>query len=129
VLRSSRRICKVESPGIALFRYEQKRPAPHGIISHDSGTVRSVGHRGLPVTGRRVFTSHPPSGDYILNPTGFTWGIRRACNNGNAVIISAGERSRTVAVAAILSLAGGDKVDAWEPVGNTDFRLIKRYRS
>jgi hypothetical protein len=66
---------------------------------------------------RDVFTARPPRGDYILSPTGFSWDIRRATGNGSATSISSGERSRKVALAALLALADGDKTDAWETVG------------
>jgi hypothetical protein len=43
--------------------------------------------------------------------------------------ISAGERNKKIALATLLSLAEGDKTDAWETVGTGSFWLIKRYRS
>jgi hypothetical protein len=73
---------------------------------------------------RGVFTPQPPGGDYILHSTGVTWGVRRMTDRGTAMIISAGETRRTVALALLLSLAAGDGADGWEPVGNGDFRLI-----
>ncbi len=78
---------------------------------------------------RDVFTADPPPGDYILNPSGPTWGVRRANGNGSVMSISTGEPSRKIALAAVLSLAEGDKADAWETAGTGSFWLIKRYRS
>jgi hypothetical protein len=81
------------------------------------------------VIRRDIFTANPPRGDYILSPTGLTWGVRRTNGNGSVMNISAGERNRKIALATLLSLAEGDKADAWETVGTGSFRLIKRYRS
>ena len=78
---------------------------------------------------RRVFTSQPPGGDYILRSSGFAWDVRRLTDRDSAIMISAGERSKPAAVAAIRSLADRDKVDAWETVGNGDFSLIARGRA
>lgn len=78
---------------------------------------------------RDVFTAHPPGGDYLLSPTGLTWGVRRTTGSGSVTGISAGERDRKMALATLLSLAEGDKADAWETAGPGSFRLIKRYRS
>lgn len=78
---------------------------------------------------RDIFTADPPRGDYLLSPTGLTWGVRRVNDTGGVMSISEGERNRKKAVAALLSLAEGDKADAWEPAGPGSFRLIKRYRS
>ncbi len=78
---------------------------------------------------RDIFTAHPPRGDYFLSPTGLTWGVRRTSDAGSVMSISEGERNRKVAVAALLSLAAGDKSDAWEPAGNGSFRLIKANRT
>jgi len=81
------------------------------------------------VTRRDIFTAQPPRGDYFLSPTGLTWGVRRTNGHGSVMDISAGERSKRIALAALLSLAEGDKADAWEPAGTGSFRLIKRFRS
>lgn len=78
---------------------------------------------------RDIFTAHPPRGDYFLSPTGLTWGVRRMNGSGSVMSISEGERNRKIALAAVLSLAEGDKADAWEPAGTGSFRLIKRFRS
>jgi hypothetical protein len=78
---------------------------------------------------RDIFTANPPRGDYFLSPTGLTWGVRRANGNGSVMSISAGERNKKIALATLLSLAEGDKTDAWETVGTGSFWLIKRYRS
>ena len=76
---------------------------------------------------RAIFTAEPPSGDYILSPTGLTWGVRRTNGNGSVSSISAGEPDRKIALASLLSLAERDKADAWNTVGDS-FELIKRYR-
>jgi len=78
---------------------------------------------------RDIFTADLPRGDYLLSPTGLTWGVRRVNGNGSVMDISAGALSRKIALAALLSLAESDKADAWEPAGPGSFRLIKRYRS
>lgn len=77
---------------------------------------------------RPIFSPAPPNGDYILNPTGVTWGVRRTNGDGSALAISDGEHDKKTAVAAMLSLAKGDKTDAWEPAGPGSFRLLQRYR-
>jgi hypothetical protein len=81
------------------------------------------------VIRRDTFTASPPCGDYFLSPTGLTWGVRRATGNGSVMSISAGERNRKNALAALLSLAEGDKADAWETAGPGSFRLIKANRT
>lgn len=78
---------------------------------------------------RDIFTADPPRGDYILSPSGLTWGVRRASGTGSVISISAGERNRKSALATLLSLAQREKADAWETSGIGSFRLIKRYRS
>lgn len=78
---------------------------------------------------RDTFTSCPPIGDYFLSSTGLTWGVRRTNANGSVADISAGARERKRALATLLSVAEGDKADAWEVAGPAAFRLIKRYRS
>lgn len=78
---------------------------------------------------RDVFTTRPQPGDYVLSPTGLTWGVRRTTENGGSMSLSAGEPDRKVALAALFSLADGDKVDAWEPVGPESFRLLRRSRA
>jgi len=77
---------------------------------------------------RDVFTAHPPHGDYILSPTGFSWDVCRATGNGSVMSISTGERNRKAALMSLLALAEGDRTDAWETVGTGFFWLIKRYR-
>ena len=78
---------------------------------------------------RDIFTAHPPHGDYILSPTGFTWDVRRATGSGSVMSISTGERNRKAALASLLALAEGDKADAWETAGTGSFWLLQRYRS
>jgi len=80
------------------------------------------------VIRRDVFTASPPGGDYILSSTGLTWHVRRTNGSGSVMSISAGELNRKSALAALLSLAEGDKADAWEAAGTGSFRLIRRYR-
>jgi hypothetical protein len=81
------------------------------------------------VIRRDIFsTNPPPSGDYILSPTGLTWCVRRATGNGSVMSIAA-ERDWKSALVTLLSLAEGDKADAWESTGTGPFRLIKRFRS
>ena len=82
----------------------------------------------LPTMQRPIFSAAPPSGDYILNPTGVSWGVRRTNGDGSALAISDGARNKKTAVAAMLSLAESDKTDAWEPAGPGSFRLVQRYR-
>lgn len=77
---------------------------------------------------RDVFTTRPRQGDYVLSPTGLTWGVRRTNENGGSISVSVGEPDRKVALAAMFSLANSDKADAWEPVGPESFRLLRRYR-
>ena len=77
---------------------------------------------------RDVFTTSPPQGDYILNPTGFTWHVRRATGTGSVLSISVGDRNRKTALASLLSLAEADQADAWENDGASSFRLLKRFR-
>jgi hypothetical protein len=78
---------------------------------------------------REVFTSSPPQGDYILNPTGFTWHVRRATGTGSVLSLSVTDRTRKDALATMLSLAEADRADAWENDGGGSFRLVKRFRS
>ena len=78
---------------------------------------------------RDIFTADPPHGDYILNPSGLTWDVRRANGNGSVMSLSTGERNKKVALASLLSLAEADKADAWETAGTGSFWLIKRFRS
>ena len=78
---------------------------------------------------REVFTTSPPQGDYILNPNGFTWHVRRATGVGSVLSISVADRTRKTALATLLSLAEADQADAWENEGPESFRLVKRFRS
>ena len=78
---------------------------------------------------RKVFTDRPPDGDYILSPTGLTWGIRRSNVDGSRMQITTGEREKNVALATLLMLADRNGADAWETAGTTSYRLVKRYRS
>lgn len=80
------------------------------------------------VIRREILTATPPSGDYILSPTGFSWSVCRSQGDGSGVSISAGERNKTRALATVFLLAEGDKADAWETVGTGSFWLIKRCR-
>ena len=77
---------------------------------------------------RDVFTTSPPQGDYILNPTGYTWHVRRATGTGSVLSISVADRDRKTALATLLSLAEADQADAWENDGASSFRLLKRFR-
>ena len=54
---------------------------------------------------RKVFTARPPGGDYILSPTGFTWGIGRSNVDGSRIQMNTGERDKNVALATLLMLA------------------------
>jgi hypothetical protein len=74
---------------------------------------------------REVFTTSLPQGDYILNPSGFTWHVRRATGTGSVLSISVTDRTRKAALARVLSLAEADQVNAWENEGGS-FRLIYR---
>jgi hypothetical protein len=78
---------------------------------------------------RDVFTTSPPQGDYILNPAGVTWHVRRATGLGSVLSISVADRNRKTALATLLSLAEADQADAWENEGAGSFRLVKRFRS
>lgn len=75
-----------------------------------------------------VFTTTPPPGDYILNPAGVTWHVRRATDRASVLSISVTDRTRKTALARLLSLAESDQVDAWENEGGS-FRLVKRFRA
>jgi hypothetical protein len=77
---------------------------------------------------RDVFVSSLPPGDYILNPTGFTWHVRRATATGSTLSLSVTDRTRSSALARMLSLAEADRADAWENDGTGSFRLVKRFR-
>ena len=78
---------------------------------------------------RTVFTVRPPDGDYILSPTGFTWGIGRSNVDGSLMQMTTGEREKNVALATLFMLADRDGADAWETVGTGSYWLVKRYRS
>jgi hypothetical protein len=78
---------------------------------------------------RDVFISTPPAGDYILNPAGFTWHVRRATDTGSMLSLSVMDRTRKSALARMLSLAETDRADAWENDGTGSFRLVKRFRA
>ena len=74
-----------------------------------------------------AFTTTPPPGDYILNPGGLTWHIRRATDRASVLSISVSDKTRKTALARLLSLAEADATDAWENEGGS-YRLVKRYR-
>ena len=78
---------------------------------------------------RDVFISSPPPGDYILNPTGFTWHVRRATDTRSMLSLSVTDRTRKSALARMLSFAEADRADAWENDGAGSFRLVKRFRA
>jgi hypothetical protein len=78
---------------------------------------------------RETLSAHPPHGDYILNPTGYSWNVRRSIGGGSVQSITAGERKKAVALASVLSLAEADKTDAWETVGTGVFWLLRRFRT
>ncbi|HVQ13519.1 MAG TPA: hypothetical protein VMS40_08010 [Vicinamibacterales bacterium] len=77
---------------------------------------------------RKTLTASPPAGDYILSPTGYSWGVRRSIGEGSAQSIAGGERKKAVALAQLVSLAETDKTDAWETVGTGVFWLLRRFR-
>ena len=77
---------------------------------------------------RETLTAVPPDGDYILNPTGYSWNLRRSKGDGTVQVIAAGERDKAVALANLISLADADKTDAWETVGTGVFWLLHRFR-
>jgi hypothetical protein len=77
---------------------------------------------------RTVFTASPLPGDYVLSPTGFTWNVRRSIGDGSVQSPFAGARDRRVALSHVVSLADGDKTDAWETAGSGSFWLIARFR-
>jgi hypothetical protein len=77
---------------------------------------------------RQTVTSAPAAGDYILNPTGYSWNVRRSSGEGSFHIILVGERNRTIAAARAISLADSDKTNAWETAGTGVFWLLKRCR-
>ena len=74
-----------------------------------------------------VFTATPPPDDYILNPGGLTWHVRRATGRASVLSISVTDRTRQTALARLLSLAEADAADAWENEGGS-YRLVKRFR-
>jgi hypothetical protein len=78
---------------------------------------------------REIFTVSPPQGDYILNPTGYTWHVRRATGTGSVLSVSTTSRTRKDGLATMLSMAEADRADAWENDGAGSFRLVKRFRS
>ncbi|MDA1183069.1 MAG: hypothetical protein O2930_00305 [Acidobacteria bacterium] len=78
---------------------------------------------------RDTFTARLPSGDFFLNPTGLTWGVRRTNDNGSAADVFAGTRDRRQALATLLSLAEGAGADAWEAAAEGTFRLLKSHRA
>jgi hypothetical protein len=78
---------------------------------------------------RTVFTARPPSGDYLLSSTGFTWSIGRSNADGSRIQLTAGERDKNVAMAALLMMADRDRADAWETGGTGSYRLVKRHRA
>lgn len=77
---------------------------------------------------RATVIADPPSGDYILSPTGFSWNVRRSNGDGSVMGLSSGERDKHKALAMVLRLAEGDGTDAWETVGTGVFWLVKRCR-
>ena len=77
---------------------------------------------------RQTVTSTPADGDYILHPTGYTWNVRRCSGEGTFHIVAVGERKKTIAAARAISLADGDKTNAWETAGTGVFWLLKRWR-
>ena len=77
---------------------------------------------------RETLTSHPPDGDYILSPTGYSWNVRRSLGDGSVQSIAAGERKKALALARLISLAEADKTDAWETVGTGVFWLLRSFR-
>ena len=77
---------------------------------------------------RAILTANPPAGDFILNPTGYSWNVRRSLGNGSVQSIAAGERKKAVALANLISLADANKTDAWETVGTGVFWLLRRFR-
>ncbi len=77
---------------------------------------------------REILTASPPTGDYILSPTGYSWNVRRSIGDGSVQSIAAGERKKAVALASLISLAEVDKTDAWETVGTGVFWLLRRFR-
>ena len=77
---------------------------------------------------RETLTANPPAGDFILSPTGYSWNVRRSLGDGSASSIVAGERSKAVARAGLMSLAETDKTDAWETAGTGVFWLLRRFR-
>ena len=77
---------------------------------------------------RQTVTSAPADGDYILNPTGYSWNVRRCSGEGRVYIVVVGERKRTIAAARAIALAEGDKTNAWETAGAGVFWLLKQWR-
>ena len=77
---------------------------------------------------REILTTHPPDGDFILSPTGYSWNVRRSLGDGSVQSIADGERKKAAALASLMSLAEADKTDAWETVGTGVFWLIRRFR-
>jgi hypothetical protein len=77
---------------------------------------------------RDTFSADPPGGDYILKPTGLTWGVDRTTGTGSVMRVVPGEQKKEDALATLLSLARGDGTDAWESAGAVSYRLIKRFR-
>jgi hypothetical protein len=116
----------IDGPGVLLRTAARGRNVSR--FANESRTSRQVWPGHDSVIRRDIFSAQPPRGDYILSPTGLTWNIRRANDNGSVMSIGT-ERDWKTALATLLSLAEGDKADAWETAGTGSFRLIKRYRS
>lgn len=75
-----------------------------------------------------TLTTPPPDGDYVINPTGFSWNIRRSRGDGTADSIAVGDRKRSAAVARVIALADAARTDAWETAGTGEFWLLRRFR-
>lgn len=103
------------------------------MASLDCAVVNSLGGglcatlSAMPVR-RDTFTARLPCGDFLLSPTGLTWGVRRANDNGSVADAFAGAPDRRRALATLLSLADGAGADAWEAAAGGTFRLLKRNR-
>ena len=100
------------------------------MVDRQSGRGRpaSAVKHTLRALRRATLTTLPADGDFIVNPTGFSWNIRRSRGDGTADSIAVGDRERTAAVARAIALAETASTDVWETVGTGEFWLLRCFR-
>jgi len=77
---------------------------------------------------REIYTAMPPSGDYILTLTGYSWNVGRSHGDGTVDLIGAGERENAVALATMIPLADAAQHRLLERLGAGVFPLRRRLR-